>query len=44
MKYKLSLESIFDYTQMSIMAGDLYLLDEDNIKSYLYRVEHRIAI
>jgi hypothetical protein len=35
MKYKLSIEAISDYTQMSIMAGELYLIDENNTKSYL---------
>ena len=35
MKYKLSLEAKVDFTQMSIMAGELYLIDEKNRKTHI---------
>ena len=35
MKYQLSLEYLQDYTTISIMAGELYLIDEQNRKTHL---------
>ena len=35
MKYQISLEYLQDYTTMSIMAGELYLIDEQNRKTHL---------
>jgi Domain of unknown function (DUF5071) len=38
MKYKLSLEAISDYTQMSILAGELYIIDENEVKSHVCKM------
>ena len=35
MTYKLNIETKCDYTQMSIMAGELYLVDEKNRKTHI---------
>ncbi len=35
MNYRLNIEAKVDYTQMSIMAGELYLIDEKNRKSHI---------
>ena len=35
MNYKLNIEAKVDYTQMSIMAGELYLIDQKNRKTHI---------